>query len=124
MLNVSKSTMCQASLLRNRCRTDAKAHEVAEKVKESLFNEAGKVSWEHKYDQGSKATGDLWKAWLVASNSISHHVSFQAHVRVCVFIPWLPLSVHSVFIKHLLCAQIPSQGTGVTKTSKLPALKF
>ena len=28
-----KSTMCQASLLRNRCRTDAKAHEVAEKLK-------------------------------------------------------------------------------------------
>lgn len=112
-----KSTMCQARLLRNRCKTDAKIHEIAEKLK--YFNSIkGRKSFSGaKCSQGRPdATGESWEVWLPAiNNSISYHGSFNAHMCMTVsvytsmygtllFHPHnQSLSICLTDIKHLLC---------------------
>lgn len=64
-----KGTMCQASLLRHRCRTDAMAHEVAEKLQNFSSTRGRKVSWEENTIQDRpEAAGKPWKVWLPAMN--------------------------------------------------------
>lgn len=48
-----KGTMCQASLLRHRCSTDAMAHQVAEKLQGFYSTRGTKVSWERDMIQDS-----------------------------------------------------------------------